>query len=189
MKKAVLLADDLLGDFQNRPGPLIEAFDEPIRGLQTIEQIVFVLLGRRRLGDARVVGAIDQNARKRIAVEFDVPTAVGRGADDDIRYDGLQLDGAEFQARLRIKVLDLADHLRQFVHIDTDRLFQRADVAIGELVEIGEQLRHQRIVTVLILELQRQAFRKRAGKYPRRIERLQFAKDAFDEFERCAKSL
>ena len=62
-------------------------------------------------------------------------------------------------------------------------------IAIGELVEIGEQLRHQRIVTVLILELKRQAFGERAGKYSRRIERLQFAKDAFDEFERCAKSL
>ncbi len=54
-EEAVLLAHDLLGDFQNRPGPLIQAFHEPVRGLQAVEEVALVPLVRRALGDAGVI--------------------------------------------------------------------------------------------------------------------------------------
>ena len=188
-EESVLLAHDLLGDFENRAGALIQAFHEPIRSLQTIEQIALVALVRRRFGDARVIGAIDEDARQRVAIQLDVPAAVRCGADDDVRHDGLHLHGAEFQTWLRIEALDLADHVGEFVHIDADGLFQGREIAIGQMIEIGQQLRHQWIVAILILELQSQAFGERTGENSGRIERLQFAEDALDQFQRRAEPL
>ena len=41
-KEPVLLADDLGRDLQDRGGPLVQRFDQPIRRLQPVPQIVAV---------------------------------------------------------------------------------------------------------------------------------------------------
>ncbi len=42
-EEAVLLADDLFRDLQDGARALIEAFDEPVGGLQALEKVVLVL--------------------------------------------------------------------------------------------------------------------------------------------------
>jgi len=59
----------------------------------------------------------------------------------------------------------------------------------GEQVQVLEEAADDRVVAVLLLELQRQALGKRAREYARRVERLQAGKNFFDLRLRCTELL
>src|SRR5215471_12309050 len=105
-----LLADDFGCDLQDGTGALIERAHEPCRILQAVGEIGFVAILADRLGELGVIGLVDQDARQRVAVELDMPAAVGPRPDIDVRDHGLHPRRAEFQSRLRIEAADFTDH-------------------------------------------------------------------------------
>ena len=94
--------------------------DEDITDM--IGEIGFVAVLADRLRQLGVIDLIDQHARQRVAVEFDMPSAVRAGPHIDVRHHGLRARGAEFQAGLWIEAADLADHVGDVVVIDAAEL-------------------------------------------------------------------
>ena len=72
-KKRILLAHDLVGDFEDGSSALIERTYEPRRALQTLGQIGFVGVAARGGRNFRIVALVDQDLRQRVGVEFDEP--------------------------------------------------------------------------------------------------------------------
>ena len=116
----------------------------------------------------------------RVAVEFDVPAAVGPGPHIDIRHHGLGPRRAEFQTRLRIETADFADHVGDIFVIDAAEFPQGSDVAPGQEVEMLDQGLHRRIVTIELAQLDRQAFAQVSRADAGRIEFLQDGENRFD---------
>ena len=123
-EEAVLLAHDFGCDFQDGAGALIERAHQPGRVLQAIGEIGFVAVLADRLRQLGVIDLVDQHARQRVAVEFDMPAAVGPGPHIDVRHHGLHPRRAEFQARLRIETADFADHVGDVLVVDAAEFAQ-----------------------------------------------------------------
>ena len=83
-------------------------------------------------------------------------------------------------AGLWIEPLDLCDHVGEVFQVDTDLTAKCLQVVLGEQRQRIQELCHQRIVAILILELQRQAFPEVAGADADGIECLQDANDSLD---------
>ncbi|CKX77085.1 Uncharacterised protein [Mycobacterium tuberculosis] len=117
-EKAILLANDFGRHLQDRPRPLIERPHQPRRILQAVGEVGFVAVLADGFGQLRIVNLIDQNFRQSVAVELDMPAAVGTGTDINIRHHALGLGRSELQAGLWIEVTDFADHVGDVIIID-----------------------------------------------------------------------
>src|ERR1700722_1459661 len=100
-KKRILLADNLVGDFEDGPGALVEGANEPGGTLQALGEIGLVGVAAGRRGDLGVVTLIDQNLGQRIGIEFYQPRTVRRGADKNVRHDWLDDGRAKSETGLR----------------------------------------------------------------------------------------
>ena len=88
-EEAILLAHDLGRDLQDGAGALIERAHQPGRVLQAIGEIGFVAVLADRLRQFGIVGLVDQDPRQRVAVELDMPAAVGARPHIDVGHHGL----------------------------------------------------------------------------------------------------
>ena len=189
-QEGVLLAHDLLGDAQDRARPLIETLDQPIGGVQALDQEFAVA---RRTGDvahdAGIIRTVDQDAWQRLAVHLDEPASVARGADEDVGNDGLHRRCAKDIAGFGIERADLGDHVGQIFHVRIEDPAQLAQIVGGEKIEVVQEFRDHRIVAAALLELQRQAFLERRRHDAGRIKRLQLGENAFQQDRRDAEPL
>ena len=93
-QKRILLDDDLCCDFQDRLGPLIQAFGQPVRRLKAVDQKCLVLLTVYVARNLCKIFTVHQNSGQGLRIELNFPGAVRSFADKNIRYDGLY--GAAF---------------------------------------------------------------------------------------------
>jgi len=125
------------------------------RYFATVRRAVAVLADLlRQLG---IIGLVDQHARQGVAVELDMPAAVGTRADIDVGHHGLQARRAELHTGLGIEAADLADHVGDVLVVDAADLAQSRDVALGEQIEVLDQGLHRGVVAVELAQLDRQA--------------------------------
>ena len=188
-EEAVLLAHDLGRHLEDGAGALIQRAHQPGGVLQAIGEIGFVAVLADRLRQLGVIDLIDQHARQRVAVEFDVPAAVGSGPHIDIRHHGLGAGRTEFQARLRIEAANFADHVGDVFVVDTAEFSQRGDIALGQQVEMLDQRLHRRIVAVEFAQLDRKALAQISRADAGRIELLQHRQHRLDLRLRRAQPL
>ncbi len=158
-EKPVLLLDDLGRHLDDGAGALVQRLHQPIGVGQTFGQPRLgrlVLRAARQLG---VVSAVDQQLGKRGAVELDRPSARA-AADEHVWHDAVDPVRRAFEpaAGLGIVSAQLADHVGQILVVDRADALERGEIALGEIVEIGDQPRHRRIVAVGVARLQGQAF-------------------------------
>ena len=118
-KEGILLAHDFGGDLQDGAGALIERAHKPGRVLQAVAEIGFIAILANRFRKLGVIDLVDEHARQRVAVEFDVPPAVGAGSHIDVRHHGLCACRSELQSRFWIEPANLGDHIGDVVVIDS----------------------------------------------------------------------
>ena len=140
-RKRVLLAHDLLGDAQDRAGPLVEALDQPVGGLQALDQEFAIAVTRRHVArDACIVGTVDQDARQRLAVDLDQPAAVARGPDEDVGDDRSALASRRSTLPglgLSVRISAIMS-VRSSMSASTDPA-QLAQIVRGEKIEVVEE--------------------------------------------------
>ena len=188
-EEAVLLAHDFGRDLQDGAGALIQRADQPGRVLQAVGEIGFVAVLADRLRQLGVIDLIDQHARQRVAVEFDMPAAVRAGPHIDVGHHGLRARRAELQAGLGIETADFTDHVGDIFVVDAAQFPQRGDVALGQQIEIFHQRLHRGVVTVEFTELDCEALAQIPCTDAGRIEFLQHAQHRIDIPLRSAQPL
>ena len=113
--------------------------------------------------DAGVIGLVDQHARQRVAVELDMPAAVGRGAHEDVRHHGLRPRARRTPGRAWDRAGGSRRSCRRDPRRRRRRRAQRGEIALGEEVEMVDQRLHRRIEAVALAQLDREAFGEIAG--------------------------
>ena len=189
-EECILLAHDFVGDFQDGAGALVERAHQPGGALQAFGEVGFFGVAPRRRRDLGIVALVDQHLRQGVGIELDDPAAVGSRPHEDVGHDRLHHRRAERQAGLRIEAADFRDHVGEVFVAHAADFLQRGKIAPRQQIEPGDQGLHRRIVAILLLELDRQAFREIARANTGRIETLQNAEhgpelgDAGTEFFR-----
>ena len=136
-----------------------------------------------------MVALVDQQLRKRVAVQFDAPAAGRIVAHEDVGHDGLHRLRSERGAGTRGERLQLRNHVLQVVVVDAADLLQTRQVAPRQQVQVLDQGRHGRVETVHLFQLQRQAFGDAARQDARRLEAVTGLKHAFDRALAATQSL
>src|SRR5262249_27560616 len=94
---------------------------------------------------------------------------------------GFDLHRSELEARFGVEAPDLGNHLGELLRVDANRALQARKVVSAEQVEVRQQFGNLGVVSILLAQLQSQAFGKRARKHARRIELLQCCQHRIDE--------
>ena len=96
----------------------MQRFDQPVGGVQPLDQIIFFGLVACRTANLGVVAFVNQNAREGFYVELDDPPAIGLRSHQDIRDHRLREWWIKGEPRLRVERLDFADHVMYVRGID-----------------------------------------------------------------------
>ena len=74
-KKSVLLTHNFCGNFEDGGGSLVQGFDQPIRCMEPLGQVVFLGFATGCLAYPSEIASVDEDAGQRIGIKFDKPTA------------------------------------------------------------------------------------------------------------------
>ena len=180
-EETILLTNNLGGDFQYGPRPLVQALQEPVRLGKAVRDKDLLGVGPGAGGHPGEIAAVDQQPRQGIAVQLHVPQAARPLPDDDVRSDGCRRLTAERGPGPGRQSPDLRDHLAKVLVIDAADTPQSRHVAPGKKVQVIHERRHGRVKPVPLDQLQPEAFGDIPGEDSRGLETLQDAQDRFEE--------
>ena len=179
-KKRVLLPDDFVRDFQDRPRALIERPNQPGGVLQAVGKVRLFRVAPRSRRNLCVIGLVDEKLRQRVGIQLDQPGAVWRRAHEHVGYDRLHHRRTEGEAGFGVEPAQFGDHVGQIFVADGADLLQRRKIAPRNQIEPRDQRLHRRIVAIAFLELDGQAFGEIARANAGWVEGLQDGKNRLD---------
>ena len=177
---------DLRRDLEDGLAPLVECLDEPVGIGQLLVQPAARFLVRRAIAQFDKIAAIDHQTRQRCLVQLDLP-AIRAFLDQHIGDDRSLGCAAKGETRLGIILPQFAQHIGEILVIDVTHALQAGEFSARDQVEIVDQPRHARVVTVRLFRLQRQTFREAARANSCRLQRLDQFQRAFHLGNRGAK--
>ena len=187
-EEILLLADDLARHLDDRLLPLVERLHQPVGAGEAVGQPGLARLVLRAAGQFDIIGAVDQHARQRGAVDLYTPAFAG-AADEQVGRDRRGAVAGEAQAGLGIIAAQFADHVGQILLIHAADAAQLGQGALGQQVEIGEQPLDAGIIAVRLLRLKGEAFGERAGTHAGGIEAVDNFEHGLDREERHAQAM
>ena len=137
----------------------------------------------------RVISRVDEHAWQGLGVEFDLKSAARIVSDENVRHDRLDWLGAEFEARLRVELLDLGDYFGKVFGGNLCDAHQLRCVALRKELEIADHCGHRRIESVFLFELKGEALAQAPRADARRIEALDHRQHALDDLRRNNEEL
>ena len=179
-QEPVLLFDDFGGHFQDRLGTLVEALGQPVRRIETIDKEGLFLRVAGFFGNRGIIDPVDQNPRQHVGIELDLPSAVIAAFDEHIGHHRLHRRKIERPAWTWIEFAQFGQHVENILAVRPDLFAQQRQIVTGHQIEMGQQPGHHGIQPVLFGQLDRQAFRKRARKNPKRLAPLHLAQHGLD---------
>ena len=179
-KKAVLLADNLAGHFQDRARPLVKRLDEPGRRRRAFGDEFLLLLAHRQRGDFGIIGLVHQHARQRFGIELDRVHAVRQLADIHIRRDRHGRVARKSSAGFRRQLAQFKQHVLDVGLVDAAHIHQRFQVVPGHERQIVEHRLHRRVHAAAVAQLQGKAFGNRARHHAGRVKALADAEHGLD---------
>ena len=123
------MADDFAGHFENGFSALLQAFGQPIGGLQRLAHKAFFIFGFEIAGDFSGIGLVDEHAGQRVGIKFDKPSAIGCFAHIHIGDNGLDRAAAKAQTGLWVERFDVGHHFQDVFVVQPREFSQRRKIA------------------------------------------------------------
>ena len=160
VEKCALLPHDLAPDLEDRRGALIETARKPAGTSGAFDDEFPVPFAARRTGNVGLIGAIEDEARHRQSVEFDVELPVRPHAHVKVGRQAGDGRLPECKPRLGIETAKLGQHEVQRFLVDAAEATKAGFIPPGHQVEASQKGFHRMIEPPAFAELDAEALGK-----------------------------